>query len=118
MKRDKDTKSLLKLLFHNSEKASTTVTSTTTPVRCGQVKEESAEAPDVVMETAESFSLIEQIRLKAQFLRETKVIDKVSIASSNFDEYNANDFCNTEDDAASKGNGVQHTKKVNSTQKI
>lgn len=57
-----------------------------------------AGASDAVMETNEGLSLIEQIRLKAQILRETKVIDKVSIASSNFDEYNAHDFITIEPD--------------------
>ena len=41
-------------------------------------------------------SLIEQIKKKASLLAETKMIDKVSIASSNYDDYDLNHMnCNT-----------------------
>lgn len=40
-------------------------------------------------------SLIEQIKKKASLLAETKMIDKVSISSSNYDDYDLNHMnCN------------------------
>lgn len=109
IKRDKDTKSLLKLLFLNPETSESIVRDeekTTTA-------EEATTASGLDMETSESLSLIEQIRLKAQFLRETKLIDKVSIASSNFDEYNAHDFNTNEIDKEDTLELMEHNSNKN-----
>lgn len=52
-------------------------------------------------QSQQSVSLLEQIKQKASFLADTKMIDKVSISSSNYDDYDLNNLNNNNNHASS-----------------
>ena len=93
---DKESSSLLKWIVKRAvSNTNITGASSSNASKLNEASVASAEAKtsqDSSNNSSSKKSLIEQIKKKAAFLTETKLLDKVSISSSNYDDYDLNNL--------------------------